>query len=218
MIFLHVSCFVCFLYVSLKYLNQICFYCSANLKPAYLDLFSNTCPIFILQVAIGYSTFHHRKTWLLSTKQTPADFSRLKSHADLTLELMDKIRPLNDEHAACLGFTKFKLIRSETSKFSFTTAPHLSEVLVLLGGLCSWNTSKSKSISSHIIMEMPNCFKTSFLYNTVVCSSLIMRRVVSLPSMNKHRERFTTPLGTLPQISRKICECISFMQCSGRLI
>lgn len=190
------------------------------------SLFSHTCPIFILQVAIGYSTFHHRKIWLLSTKQATANLSRLKSHADLTLELMDTIRPLHDEHAACLWFTmiyQFKLMRSETSKFSFTTAPHLSEVLVLLGGLCSymqmsWNTSKSKSISSHIIMEVPNCFKTSLLYNRVACSSLIMRRVVFLPSMNKHREWLTTPLGTLPQISRKICECISFMRCSSRLM
>lgn len=188
------------------YLNQICFYWSANLKPAYLAILalSLSCKLLLDTFMIPFIIEKHG----FLPQNTLRDFSRLKSHADLTLELMDKIRPLNDEHAACLWFTmiyQFKLMRSETSKFSFTAAPHLLEVLVLLGGLCSymrmsWNTSKSKSISSHIIMEVPNCFKTSLLYNTVVCSSLIMRRVVFLPSMNKRREWLTTPLGTLPQI------------------
>ena len=189
------------------------------------SLFSHTCPIFILQVAIAYlyDTFHHRKTLIPSTKHTPADLSRLKSHADLTLELMDTIRQLHDEHAACLGFTNSRSCDQQIQLHCCTSSlrsPGSAGRLVLLhANVVEYQqVTKSNSISSHIIMEVPNCFKTNLLYNTVVCSSLIMRRVVFLPSMNKHRERFTTLVGTLPQISRKICECISFMRCSSRLI
>lgn len=134
----------------------------------------------------------------------------------LTLELMDKIRPLNDEHAACLGFT---------NSSSCDQKPPNSASLLHLISQKSWfcwaacapgipacpnQFHLTSSWKCQIVSRLVSC-------STRSCSSLIMRRVVFIPSMNKHRERFTTPLGTLPQISRKICECTSFMRCSSRL-
>lgn len=83
-------------------LNQICFYCSANLKPAYLAiLYPASCywiPLWYLSSSKNMDSFHKTHSCRSFEAQKPC-------HADVTLELMDTIRPLNDERAACLGFT-----------------------------------------------------------------------------------------------------------------